>query len=215
MAQISVRSSEEDIKKIQGPTMTITVGASKEPFHVHEAVICTSSLFFKKAMSGSWKESKEHTLELPEDDPQIFSLYSHWLYFGKIPVIPKEKSQSKEYHDLVEAYVLGDKLLDAKFQNSAIDAIVEKCSEPDAQDGKRWYPGVDAITHAYKRTVKSATIRSLFVDMYVDTATDKWLNREFPKEFLYSVVEGLMKKKKNSETKQIKASEYYVHPSEN
>ncbi|KAJ5958354.1 uncharacterized protein N7479_005504 [Penicillium vulpinum] len=72
--------------RIQGPILTITVGASREPFHVHESIICASSLFFKTAMSGSWKKSNEYTLELPEDDPRTFALYSHWLYFAKIPV---------------------------------------------------------------------------------------------------------------------------------
>ncbi|KAJ5853655.1 hypothetical protein N7534_006198 [Penicillium rubens] len=214
MARNSVRSKKSDITKIQGPTVTITVRPSKSPFHIHKSLICTSSLFFQKAMSGPWKESKEQTLELPEDDPQAFALYSHWLYFGKIPVIDEGNNNYKEYYDLVSSYVLGDKLLDVKFQNSAIDAIVEKCSAPDPHDGRCYYPCASVVSYAYISTTESATVRKLFVDMYTDTAEAGWLMRELPKEFLYSVVEGLMKKR-TAQTKKIKASEYYVNPSAN
>ncbi|KGO68807.1 Uncharacterized protein PITC_076890 [Penicillium italicum] len=222
MAQNSVRSLQADIEKIQGPILTIIVGDSKEPLHVHKSIICNSSPFFKNAMSGSWKESKEHTLELPEDDPKIFAWYSHWLYFAKIPTIveavapeDREANHSKEYHDLVEAYVLGDKLLDTKFQNSVIDAIVEKCSTPDAQDGFQYYPNVDAINRAYNSTTKSATIRNLFVDVYVASAEPEWVTNELPKEFIHSVIQGLIENRDFSSEVKVKASKYYVHPSRN
>jgi hypothetical protein len=166
-------------------------------------------------MSGPWKESGEQTFELPEDDPQTFALYSHWLYCGKFPVIYEGNNRYKEYYDLVNAYVLGDKLLDVKFQNSAIDAIVEKSSAPDPHDGKRYHPfRASLISHAYSRTTESATIRKLFVDMYVDAAEAGWLKRELPKEFLYSVVECFMKKPA-AQVKKIKAFDYYVHHSAN
>ncbi|CAI7604491.1 unnamed protein product [Penicillium glandicola] len=221
MRQTSVRSLNADIKRVQGPTLTILVGPSKEPFHIHESIICNSSLFFQKAMSGSWKESKERTLELPEDDPERFALYSHWLYFAKLPVIAEgetkeesAKNRRKEYRDLTYAYVLGDRLLDSKFQNSVIDAIVEKYSTKDTFDGKRYTPGTDMINHAYKLTTESATIRKLLVDIYADTATVSWFSRELTKGFLYSVVESLIKKRAPS-SKSIKASNYYVRPSGN
>lgn len=207
-------------RRIQGPIVAITVGASKEPFHVHESIICNSSLFFKTAMSGSWKESKEHTFKLPEDDPEIFALYLHWLYFAEIPVMlekyaAKEEAarhRYKEYHNFVDAYVLGDKLLDGKFQNSIIDAILEMCSTPDAHDGRKYYPSMAVIKHAYIVTTESAGIRKLFVDLFVNTAAAKWLSRELPAEFLYSVAEGLMIKR-TSYGGPIKASQYYAKPS--
>ncbi|KAJ5685374.1 hypothetical protein N7536_007993 [Penicillium majusculum] len=220
MVQISVRCLQDNSKKIQGPTLTIIVGASKEPFQVHESIICTSSLFFKKAMSGSRKESKEHTLELPEDDPQVFALYSHWLYFSTIPVVVERVAKKKlpensarEYNDLIKAYLLGDKLLDTNFQNSVIDAIIEQSTTTNP-DEQRYYPGEDAVKHVYHNTTESATIRKLLVDMYVDTAAPNWLHGELPKEFLYSVTEGLMKKRVSS-CNPIKASKYHVQPSSN
>lgn len=64
-------------------------------------------------MSGPVTES-EHAVTLPEDDPQIFALYSHWLYFAKIPVIVESakkedlaKNRAEEYCAPLKAYVLG------------------------------------------------------------------------------------------------------------
>ncbi|CAI7618787.1 unnamed protein product [Penicillium discolor] len=161
-------------------------------------------------MSGSWKESKERTLGFPEDDPQVFALYLHWLYFSTIPVVVERVAKKKlpensarEYNDLIKAYVL-----DANFQNSVIDAIIEQSTITNP-DGERYYPGEDAVKHVYHNTTESATIRKLLVDMYVDTAVPNWLHEELPKEFLYSVAEGLMKKRVSS------SSKYHVQPSSN
>ncbi|KAJ5507469.1 hypothetical protein N7527_009612 [Penicillium freii] len=197
MAQLPIRSLKAGVNNFQGPIVTITVGPSKEHFYVHKSLICTSSLFFNRAMSGSWKGSEVQTLNLPEDDPNIFALYSHWLYVGQIPVIVQSGTKEeiandnfKEYYTLVKAYVLGDKLLDDKFRNSTIQAIIEKATTPCA-NGQRHYPGADVIIYA----TECAKIRNLLVDIYVEVGEPGWLTKELSHDFLYSVVEGLMRKR--------------------
>lgn len=202
--------------------MTIVVGAERKPFIVHELIICASSPFFKNAMSGPWKESSEHTVDLPEDEPKVFALYCHWLYYATIPVRIEDPTKgrpgqraNKEYRELIGAYVLGDKLLDTKFQNSVIDALLETCSATNTQDGNRYYPGIDGIKDAYKKTNESSKIRSLFVDMWVSKANVNWFeSADYPKEFLISVVKGLME---NDPVRRspLHASKYYVHESGN
>ncbi|KAJ5685375.1 hypothetical protein N7536_007994 [Penicillium majusculum] len=211
-------NSEDNVTKIQGPAVKITVGASKEPFHVHESVLCTSSHFFKAAMSGSWMESKEHTIELPEDDPKAFSIYSHWLYFAKIPGILEAAKQgesanksAQEYYDLVSAYVLGDKLLDAQFQNSVIDAIIDTCSKADSKDGKVYFPDANAVSYAYSNTTKFSKIREMLVDLYLHAAGDQWLSEEHPKEFLFSVAKGLAERRRLRSIKSFIRYGYYVN----
>ncbi|CAI7619031.1 unnamed protein product [Penicillium viridicatum] len=211
--------SKDNVTKIQGPTVKITVGTSKEPFHVHESVLCTSSHFFKAAMSGSWKESKEHTIELPEDDPKAFAIYSHWLYFAGIPGLREAakkgesaKQSAQEYYDLVSAYVLGDKLLDAKFQNSVIDAIIDTCSTADSRDRKLYFPDADAVSHAYNNTTKSSKIRQMLVALYLHAAGDEWLSEEHPKEFLFSVAKGFAERRRLCSVKSFRRSEYYLNP---
>ncbi|KUM58300.1 hypothetical protein ACN42_g8858 [Penicillium freii] len=211
--------SKDNVTKIQGPTVKITVGTSEEPFHVHESVLCTSFHFFKAAMSGSWKESKEHTIELPEDDPKAFAIYSHWLYFAGIPGLREAakkgesaKQSAQEYYDLVSAYVLGDKLLDAKFQNSVIDAIIDTCSTADSRDRKVYFPDADAVSHAYNNTTKSSKIRQMLVALYLHAAGDEWLSEEHPKEFLFSVAKGFAERRRLCSVKSFRRSEYYLNP---
>jgi hypothetical protein len=49
-------------------------------FTVHEDLICPRSHFFRKAMSGPWKESEERKVDLPEDEPGVFALYLKLIY---------------------------------------------------------------------------------------------------------------------------------------
>lgn len=109
--------------------------------------------------------------------------------------------------------MLGDKLLDDKFQNSVIDALVERCSTPDAQDDFQHNPGGSANNHAYSSTTESATIHKLFMPVYVDIAEPNWLSEELPKEFLHSVIEGLLEKIATFSESAINRSEDYMHPS--
>ncbi|KAI9928693.1 hypothetical protein MW887_001910 [Aspergillus wentii] len=118
----------------------------QEPFSVHENLVRTSSRFFDKAMAGKWRESLQRTVKLPDEEPNIFTLYLHWLYYGALPVYCDKPglAGNSEYLELAKAYVLGDKLLDSKFQDTVIDAIIEK-SLSKAKDGASWYPVGEVI----------------------------------------------------------------------
>jgi hypothetical protein len=74
----------------------------------------------------------------------------------------------------VKAYALGDSLLDTKFQNTAVDAIIKK-SISKAKDGACWYPVGDVIEYVYNNTHESAPIREL-VDMYAYRGSGHWLS---------------------------------------
>ena len=195
-----------------GKPLNIQVGEVREPFFVHEPLIRASSAFFDKAMAKEWIESKQHTIVLPEDSPKIFALYVHWIYTGKMPVGRDEPGQKStlEYMELVDSYVLGDKILDTNFQNSVMDAIIEKsCIE--ANDGYLWYPNASVIKHAYEKTTSSASIRKLLVDMYVKGGISEWLNSTTcPKEFLFSVASELLRNKKTAD-EPLNSIEYHVH----
>jgi hypothetical protein len=207
--------------RIEGPILAILVGKEKKHFSVHESLICASSLFFKRATSGSWKKTDDHSIKLPEDDPDTFARYSFWLYFGRIPMIREDITEekpeyktNKEHYDLVSAWLLGDKLLDTKFQNAALDAILEACAVFYPITGVKYYPGDDVIRHAYDSTIKTAKIRDVLVDMYARVGKADWLpGTDLPKEFLFSLVEELMKikSKKAYVAPALKASRYYVH----
>lgn len=74
--------------------------------------------------------------KLPDDEPPIFAIYVHWLYYGTLVVSTDKKDNTEHmYLNICKAYTFGDKILDTRFQNTAIYALVETCTTP--VDGKR------------------------------------------------------------------------------
>lgn len=123
---------------------------------------------------------------------------------------------AKEYRDLIKAYILGDKLLDTKFQNSVIDAMVETCSDDNSDDAFFYYPNGQAINYAYENTMATSKIRSLLVDMWVSNAETDWFESpNYPKDFFLSVVKGIIEKDLARDGSPPDASKYYVLESDN
>ncbi|KAJ5092918.1 hypothetical protein N7456_008779 [Penicillium angulare] len=67
---------------------------------------------------------------MPEDDPETFEIYTHWLYFKAIPEDGSLNpfTWSKTIKALVKAYITGDKIFARSFQNAVIDEIHRKVS---------------------------------------------------------------------------------------
>lgn len=170
-------------------------------------------------MSGPWQESSQHTVQLPEDEPDIFGHYVHWLYYGTLPVFCNKPGLpgNVEYLNLVKAYTLGDKFLDTKFQDAAIDAIIQK-TVSKATDGGSWYPVGEVIEYVYSNTNKSALIRKLLVDMYVASGYGNWLSdygdpANAPQEFLLELASKLFNQDGRRRSKIVEASGYHIHTS--
>jgi len=60
---------------------------------------------------------------LPEDGIDAFKDYVQWLYTGKIHLEGNSKSPGY-YTKLAKVYVLGEKLMNRRFQDDVIDALV-------------------------------------------------------------------------------------------
>ncbi|KAF2242120.1 hypothetical protein BU26DRAFT_166598 [Trematosphaeria pertusa] len=55
-------------------------------FGAHKDKIIGRSEFFARALNGSWKESDDNLVNLPEDKPHVFELYLQLLYKNVVPV---------------------------------------------------------------------------------------------------------------------------------
>lgn len=147
-------------------------------------MIRSSSSFFDKALAGEWKEALNRTVEMPSDDPDVFAVYMHWLYCGTIPILyHKERHSIKgdeffssaEHYALVKAYILGDKILDPRFQNAIIDAIAEKVNKEGQGRGQHYCPGSYVIRYVYENTRDLDPIRHLFAAIYVRYGDQTWI----------------------------------------
>jgi len=66
---------------LTSPIITLTVGREQRLFAAHEDVLCLSP-FFAAACRGRFVEAATKRIELPDEEPEIFSCVLEYLYKG-------------------------------------------------------------------------------------------------------------------------------------
>lgn len=158
--------------RLHSDVIVFLVGAHEpKRFIVHERLVNPRSEFVRLALRGDWKEAQERTIKLPEDDPEVFSVYQQWLYDGLIhtgsdTLFPQNDD---EYEALVKAYILGEKLMDPEFKDSITDAIKDKfrCLS-------RFDTGLTTLV--FNETPSGSPLRRLWVDIYYHFGSPGWLD---------------------------------------
>lgn len=174
--------------RLGGDVVVFLVGTdTPKRFAIHEGLVRPRSEFVRLALRGEWKEARERTIPLPEDDPEIFAVYQRWIYGGLI-CTRYNNALSKtddEYKTLVKAYILGEKIMDQDFKDSIADAIVEKL-----RSLRRFDAGLTGLV--FENTPSASPLRSLWMDAYYHFGSSEWLdaslvgspiNAEFMVEF--------------------------------
>ncbi|KAK3080170.1 hypothetical protein LTS18_002918, partial [Coniosporium uncinatum] len=170
-----------DSSRPNGKLIRIHLGppGKRQIFSALKSILCATSDFFHAALNGDWEEKKTGIVKLPEEED------------GKA-VGP---AADVEYLLLARLYVLGDKMQDAVFRNSVIDAIASKTEAPTpaSRTVRAWeafYPSMIVTQYIYSHTPATSPLRQLMLDMYVWNASNAtWFNdsdREVaPREFLW------------------------------
>lgn len=115
--------------RIIGSIITIYVGSSATKFYVHKNLLLQSP-FFRAALEGDFTEAHTGEIRLPEDDPDIFAIYAHWLYTGDIACEVEAHSSMvvsehfRRYKTLLKCYFLGDRTCHNQFTDAVMDAII-------------------------------------------------------------------------------------------
>lgn len=166
-------SAAADIScRFNGEAIVFLVGTdAPKRFIVHEALVTPRSEFVRMALRGEWKEAQTRTVPLPEDEPDIFSVYQQWLYGGRIHTRPSSalSKTDDEYRKLVKAYILGEKLVGGNFKDSIVDAIVEKLRLTHKFD-----TGLTDLV--FDNTLPTSPLRRLWLDAYYNFGSPEWLN---------------------------------------
>lgn len=82
------------------------VGPDEVPFGVHKDLLCQYSTFFRNALNGGFKESKENTVKLPDETPAMFRIIVDWLYYQRLPESSPEYVKTVAELD-VEPHAMG------------------------------------------------------------------------------------------------------------
>lgn len=212
---------------LAGAIVKVIVGEddTSASFFLHEDLVTSRSCFFRKALktygedgSLQWREGEERIVKLPEDEPRVFASYVQLLYLGKLPIHKaltdietKDSNELKkllvinveqEYMLLARLYVFCEKVQDTKSKAAVISAFVEASCKSRA-NGLRHYPHTAAISCIYKGTPELDPLRDVLVDFWIFHAHSGWTGPEkvddYPHEFTYEVMKGLIKEREKPE----------------
>lgn len=179
--------------------MAIKIGASDSPdstIYVHKNLICNASPFFRAACKDEWKQSEKSMIELPDDEPEVFEHFIHWLYTDQIDTIDKTAFKNDDSEGvqqiidlLVSLYVFADKVQCGKLKDEVLDRLMDSMRAG-------WIPTFPQVEKIYSNTAAGSKLRRWIVDVLIATnmlgelvskQDEPW--RLCP-EFFYEIAQG-------------------------
>lgn len=179
------------------------------------------------AYNGRWKEA-EDGVTLEDVDPEIFSIFLHWLYAQCLPIFHDEiirfargtpaakgdREVCKWSHLLVlKAYVFGDRFMAQKFKDHARNLCVNLVGEAS--------PFYELVIYAFPNLCADDPLLDFLVDMpcllwdpTCDRGEQPALRDKLPNHFLVRVMlRNFELKKQPIAIEDINLCSYHVHDS--
>ncbi|KAF1920321.1 hypothetical protein BDU57DRAFT_561348 [Ampelomyces quisqualis] len=146
-------------------------------FAAHESFLVTRSEFFRRALNGNWEEAESRIVKLPDDVPEVFGLYLNLVYTGHLPTERKSQDAivaldwagfwqraNDEYTDLINVYVLAEKLQDTVSKNATVVAIVD-VAQLVWHDGRPALPSFRLASKGFDETPEGSQLRRLLIEL--------------------------------------------------
>lgn len=134
----------------------IFVGPEKVRYRLHKKMLCSKIPYFDKILNGGFKEAKEGTAHLPEDDPDAFDMMCGWVYSGKLVdleiVLGKDGVGTINW-DLNEVYIMAEKLCLPQLMDTVMDMLRAHHQEVNE------LPSPDFVHQAYSRTADNSSLQ--------------------------------------------------------
>ncbi|THX41278.1 hypothetical protein D6D10_02855 [Aureobasidium pullulans] len=174
-----IRKSQREAPDLGTELTFILLGdgpkASRKTFVVHKNLLMTVSGFFAMGLTSSFKEADTGIFEMEEEDPDVFSIFVHWIYFNRLFTVKTSPSSatdedSEEWDCLPRLYTLGERLDAPRFKDAVISATIEKVKESQVMPDN-W------ATYVYQNTVAPCGMRRLIVDFHVFAHQGKLLKK--------------------------------------
>ncbi|TIA19722.1 hypothetical protein D6C81_04587 [Aureobasidium pullulans] len=174
-----IRKSQREAPDLGTELTFILLGdgpkASRKTFVVHKNLLMTVSGFFAMGLTSSFKEADTGIFEMEEEDPDVFSIFIHWIYFNRLFKMKTSPSSatdedSEEWDCLPRLYTLGERLNAPRFKDAVISATIEKVKESQVMPDN-W------ATYVYQNTVAPCGMRRLIVDFHVFAHQGKLLKK--------------------------------------
>ncbi|KAH7080081.1 hypothetical protein BKA63DRAFT_600485 [Paraphoma chrysanthemicola] len=169
-----------------GAIVTVEVGSepAKHIFQVFKGLLAHYSTYFRAALQDCWREGEENTVQLSDDNPEVFSAVFHWLFTQKFYYdLSADGSIPLADQLICEIYVFGDSRGMPGLCNDAMDLLFQKCMQVYL------FPR-SCIYYVWEHTLEDAALRKFLIDFAVENyawPTTK-LKNEYPAEFLLDVI---------------------------
>ncbi|CAG8954633.1 hypothetical protein HYFRA_00004553 [Hymenoscyphus fraxineus] len=135
--------------------VNLYVGQTRTQFTVHKDLICNVP-WFKKAFLGGFKE-QNGTMDMPEDSPEVVSLFVDWLYRG----IVMRLNTLSHIKSLYGFYIFADKIREVELMDQIIDAI------QDLHDTHHLLPPPRVFSHVFHHTDRTSKLRKWVLGLYI------------------------------------------------
>lgn len=154
-------------------------------------------------MSGTWAESREGIVRLPEDSAATFHVYVHFLYTNEIAILadsdPKIPVRDTDNLRLARLYVLAENLQDVETKDQVLQAIIVAFHPATGNIFIPKLPTRAFVQIIYEGTPTGSLAHKLMVSMYARRAKGHWLklekasNRErWPEDFIHELLVDVM-----------------------
>lgn len=148
--------------------VNVFVGPDHVQFGIHKALLCQRSSYFKGALTGRFKEAREGTVTLEDEDPEVFSRFNTWLYTGSC--IRDDDDATLAMAPAFQLWLFAEKRMIADLQNAIIDQLITNRSTFDPKDGRVVQEisteDEEACISAWQNTTDESRLRSFIVDFF-------------------------------------------------
>ena len=156
------------------PTVTVYVGVSKTVFYPHRDILCLASPFFDTAFTGrgTFKETAEQSITLPEENAEVFQRFIQWLYSDDCGLACGGRGEkTDEYIQLAALYILADKYDIVGLHNHVFDRLFQFWKQGAT-------PHRSVIHFVYELTNPGSPLREVMIAHDVYHRSRDWLKKE-------------------------------------
>ncbi|KAL8691745.1 MAG: hypothetical protein Q9218_003094 [Villophora microphyllina] len=182
-----VVTEEDTADELFQNIITINVGPDATPFYLYAGLVSQDASFFKAALNGSFRESTEQKVSLPDDDVQIFKIYQIWLNLKELRC-NFDDGEDWWLH-LAKLWIFADKIGSPKFKNEIIDAFFEVYDGVDDKD--LLFADPDVVHFVYDNTTQESPLRKLFIHFSLHFDYNGGMVA-YPHEFIAGMLEWVM-----------------------
>lgn len=107
--------------------VTVEQDSEQVVYKLHHSLLCEVSGYFRGCLQGSFSEATSGKIIFADVDLKAFELFARWLYTKELAVL-EDVIPGYRIKNLIDVYVLADRLLCPKLKNRAMDMLQDMCA---------------------------------------------------------------------------------------